>query len=292
MDALSQELETIIKELLTNNEKPLAEVFRIIDFPPYFKFGPHKHQRIEINIVTKGYCTMQFESEIVGFNKNDCMIVFPDTEHYFEVSAKKVTLAQLEFNLDIFTDLQVAPLEKSMVLLHRILTNSQSYIKIFNNLEIKSLVQHIVSEIQQQREGFEIMTRLLYAQLFMVISRHIREKISFPITRAHPVLIKSLEYIQSHFTENIDLSQLAAQSNISDRYLRKLFQENLKISPVDYLLSLRIDLAKTILKSNDSGLKEIAYLCGFSSPQYFSLKFKQHTGITPMVYKKLLFRNL
>ena len=88
------------------------------------------------------------------------------------------------------------------------------------------------------------------------------------------------------------MTRVAELSGISDRYLRKLFSENLRISPVDYLLSLRIDRAKALIKKNESNSKEIAYLCGFSSPQYFNLKFKQYTGMTPLAYKKLLFRNL
>jgi quercetin dioxygenase-like cupin family protein len=65
------------------------------------RYGPHEHERIEINYVRKGSCNMQFEHQDIHFGEGDTMVVYPEANHYFYVDDKTgCQLVQVEFSID------------------------------------------------------------------------------------------------------------------------------------------------------------------------------------------------
>ena len=93
-------LENITENL---KSKRLADVFRFISFYPSETYGPHKHQRIEINYVKKGSCILHLDNESVTFREGETMIITSNVNHLFEAGSEGATLMQLEFLPDIFS---------------------------------------------------------------------------------------------------------------------------------------------------------------------------------------------
>jgi AraC-like DNA-binding protein len=75
-------------------------------------------------------------------------------------------------------------------------------------------------------------------------------------------------------------------------YVRKLFKKEVDLTPHDYLTNSRMELAKSIITSGVSNqyssytITQIAEMCGFSEPLYFSRVFKKHFGVSPSDYNK------
>ncbi len=286
--------EKYIKNIITDKKvKNLAYIFGVKNYQKGFVYGPHKHNRIEINFVQFGTCTMQFGNEIVRFNKNDCMIIYPNVEHYFNVDKSSASLVQLEFTMNVFPELKPAPrLKKQLVFLHNILTNSQKYIKIINNQQLNNLIILAVKELNKKEENFSLMTRLYYAQLFLYISRYIKTTLTFSNSNNNKYVEQAVRLINNGFEENINLDKIADNCGISLRYLRTLFNEYLHMSPIDYIQVLRMSKAKELMNNETLSLKEIAYSSGFSNQQYFTRQFVKTTGMTPAIYQKKLFRKV
>jgi AraC family transcriptional regulator len=85
-------------------------------------------------------------------------------------------------------------------------------------------------------------------------------------------------------------------SNISCDEMSELIQTNKFIfirsfkaetgrTPYEYLLNLKIEKAKKMLKSNEYTVTEISMMCGFSSHSHFTSTFKKKVGISPTEYK-------
>ena len=93
-------------EGITENlkHKRLADVFRFISFYPSETYGPHKHLRIEINYVKKGYCIFHLDNESVTFKEGEIMVITSDVNHLFEAGSEGTTLMQLEFLPEIFSN--------------------------------------------------------------------------------------------------------------------------------------------------------------------------------------------
>lgn len=86
--------------------------------------------------------------------------------------------------------------------------------------------------------------------------------------------------------QNITLADLAAAQNISISYIKLLFKKYAGISPKIYYTNLRVQHAAKLLHENHT-VAEIADMMNFSSPNYFSVFFKKHTGVLPSEYKKI-----
>ena len=79
---------------------------------------------------------------------------------------------------------------------------------------------------------------------------------------------------------------MADFAGISRPYLFKLFKEELRTSPHQYLLKLRLNMAKRLLAGENFSIKEIAAECGFESLEVFYRQFKASTQTTPADYRK------
>lgn len=97
-------------------------------------------------------------------------------------------------------------------------------------------------------------------------------------------LLKALNYVQDHYSEQIQLSTVADAVLISPAYLSRLFTEYFSTNFIDYVTDLRISEAQRLIKSTNMSIKEIADKVGYSDPNYFTKCFKKNTGYTPTEY--------
>lgn len=98
-------------------------------------------------------------------------------------------------------------------------------------------------------------------------------------------LFLAREYLEQSFTQKCELGDVCRHSGLSRNDLCRLFKSAYGTSPMQYLISLRISLAKELLLNSRLPLKAIGEQCGFRDPYYFSRCFKKHAGITPGRYR-------
>ncbi|AKD57897.1 helix-turn-helix domain-containing protein [Spirosoma radiotolerans] len=82
------------------------------------------------------------------------------------------------------------------------------------------------------------------------------------------------------------VQQLAAQLNVSSRYLSDLLKQETGKTAIELIHIGLINEAKNRLKQNELSISEIAYTMGFDNPSYFSRLFKKEVGLTPLGFKK------
>lgn len=100
-------------------------------------------------------------------------------------------------------------------------------------------------------------------------------------------LLGLTSYILSHYTEkDFSVKDIADYGGISETHLRRIFKQNLNISPIKYINYLKLNKAKNMLQVSNYTINEIASSVGFDDPYYFSRFFKQETGLSPLEYKK------
>lgn len=83
------------------------------------------------------------------------------------------------------------------------------------------------------------------------------------------------------------LADMARYGGYSTSRFSELFVERYGISPINFVLRTRIELAKKLLSSGQANVSRVAELCGFNTVNYFSKYFKSATGTTPSEYIKL-----
>ena len=286
MEDLSTQQRSIwsLLENITENlkSKRLADVFRFISFYPSETYGPHKHQRIEINHVKKGSCILHLDNESVTFRERETMIITSNVNHLFEAGPEGTTLMQLEFLPDIFSlfnlnvGLEANDLAHTSVFLF---SEENRLIKIVNNICIVRTVQRIINELEAKSPHYQYLAVMYYAELLILIYRHMNEAY-LPIC-TNDSLRKAIAYIRLNYYSNINVKDVAEHIGISERHLRRMFSQHLNLAPLDYLNQTRVNKAIELLRNTDISIKEVCFQCGFQSPQYFSRVFKQQTSISP-----------
>lgn len=276
-NTLFTSLEDITRDL---EKKRLADVFRFISFKPFEKFGPHQHVRIEINFVKKGSCILRLEKESVSFSENEMMIICSNVNHTFEAGSEGTTLMQLEFLPEIFSRFDSTEKNTTNELTpFTIFSDENRLIKIVNNVRIMRAVQRIVNELNVKKKYYQYLVVMYYAELLILIYRHMDE-VYLPLC-TNEGLKKAISYIREYFQKDINTEEIAEYSGVGERYLRKLFSQYLNMSPLDFLNQIRINKSIELLRNTELSVKEICFICGYKSPQYFSRIFKQQMGISP-----------
>lgn len=96
----------------------------------------------------------------------------------------------------------------------------------------------------------------------------------------------AVSYLHEHYREQIGLSEAAGEAGLNPAYFSFLFKQEMGIGFSAYLLELRMERAKALLRGTNDKIKEVAYQVGFNDYHYFSKAFKKLTGMSPLDYRK------
>ncbi len=96
----------------------------------------------------------------------------------------------------------------------------------------------------------------------------------------------SLKYIHSFFTSKIDVPYLASLEKLSNSRYITVFKKQMGKSPNEYIIDLRLQLAKSLLDNTNMSIRQISESIGYNDQYFFSRLFKKHLGISPQNYRK------
>jgi len=95
----------------------------------------------------------------------------------------------------------------------------------------------------------------------------------------------AIAYIDAHCDQPITLAEIAKASHLSVSRLAHVFKEQMGVTPIDYLTSVRIERAKELLLGTDQSCTEICFQAGYNHQSYFTRTFKSLVGLTPRQFR-------
>ncbi|QGS69965.1 AraC family transcriptional regulator [Oceanobacillus sp. 143] len=101
---------------------------------------------------------------------------------------------------------------------------------------------------------------------------------------------QAVVFIEKNYNKDISLIDIAKQVNLSPYHFSRIFKEQTKYTPRQFLINYRINYAKDLLYTSNFSIGEIAFKCGFNSESYFVTTFKKHTGYSPKKYQEFIFK--
>ena len=116
----------------------------------------------------------------------------------------------------------------------------------------------------KREEAWQIQIAELYDQMFHLLSQ---------------------KDIQTHYADSISLTDIANTANVSKNTALRYFQENIGISPIDYLIQYRIGIACRLLNETNDKIAHIAANTGYDNTSYFCRLFKKYVGMSPAQYR-------
>jgi len=238
-------------------------------------FPAHVHDVVEIVCLLKGSMDMTISGQTLHLVPGDIAIAFPSMPHsYDQVSADAVGLS-LIFLPDTISEFYHT--FRTMEPLHPLLSVQDK------EPELHSLILRL-QQVASSESGAPL--RLGYLHLFLSYLF-----ICLPVTararNPHSTLTDQvLQYISEHFTEPLTLENTAHALGISRIHLSHIFSQQLRINFRQYINTLRIDRARTLLRDPACSVSQIAFLCGYANQRTFHRAFMAHCGMTPGQFRE------
>ena len=124
------------------------------------------------------------------------------------------------------------------------------------------------------------------ALLFKILSVAHRS-VMFPSDEGEKSLAERVRgYIDANVYADVSLDVIAEELGISKIHVIRVFKGKYGIPPMQYMMTRKLEIAKSLLRSTVMPISEIAELLKFSNAQHFSGKFKSAVGCTPNKYRK------
>lgn len=124
----------------------------------------------------------------------------------------------------------------------------------------------------------EIITHWLIRSMF-------GETLDMRAVSADYSLARAQHYIEQHYMDNITVEKLANLGYMSKTAFNRRFKKEIGITPIEYLIEVRVKMAKLMLKRKENPITDIAMRCGFGSSAHFSTCFQKRMGLTPSEYR-------
>ena len=170
----------------------------------------------------------------------------------------------------------------------KLLDNSgldQNVFFIGDSPDFPTRCNRIVREIQAQRINYQEISSLLFRELVLIIGRYLKEEGSVNSDTLNEVE-RAISYFNENYTEEINIKEYATARHMSASWFIRNFKTITKLSPLQYIINLRITNAKALLINTDHPISKIASVVGFENALYFSRIFRKHTGMSPIEFKK------
>ncbi len=150
------------------------------------------------------------------------------------------------------------------------------------------LIRQFSNMFEMVKSDFVGAEYVLSGSVFFLIGHiltHLKRQELKITSHTDEVIMTAKSLLESRFSEKVELEEIASQLNISYVWFRTYFKKHTGFSPYDYLLNIRINHARLLLKNTSRSVKEISQSSGFESQQQFSKTFKKKTGLTPMQFR-------
>ena len=290
------------KNMELDSSKWLEDIcFRGIDAPavvmragPGCNIGRHIHDFTELVLILEGTGIHDFRNQRYRINAGDCFIIEPGMRHAYS-SCNGMSLVNVLIRssfIEKFRPMLEEHPEYSSLLgkspkgkIRSPQTPSLSQEEINACIRV---VDELEREHREMKNGHTMMMTGLLLELLVMLFRFLQHAGAQKNDRRSPWLSKVLDYLEIHFAEEIPMKHLQKMAGMSERSFQRHFMEMTGLTPLRYILRLRIARACRLLREGDKNVYEAASLCGIKNCSYFCRLFKNITGHSPRKYAKHL----
>ena len=267
------------------NEFPLEYYYVTPDNPQYI-MSTHWHKEFEIIKVILGSFNLRLNN--IGYTLTAGDIIFVECGTLHGGEPDNCVYECLVFDLNMLKRRQN---DATTPLISPLIDGSKGINCVIpqKGSSVYSAASALFAVTSNRDDFYEIET---YSLLFRLLSQLYKtESISSvsknpQTTKKNQTVIKLLDWIDNNFTENITLQKLSEISNLSEKYICRVFKEYTSKTPINYINELRIDAACHEMISDKKSVTEAALACGFNDLSYFSKLFKRYKHISPYKYRR------
>lgn len=153
------------------------------------------------------------------------------------------------------------------------------------------LFKEIIHELQTCRVGYQELMEMYLRQIFLLIARSREEPKPTVSSFIQDEMELARRYFTEHYNEDINIEEYAKSRGMSFSWFSRNFKQLTAKSPMQYVVSVRINNAVNLLGCSSYNINEISNIVGYENPLYFSRIFKKVKGVSPSDYRKSLYQH-
>lgn len=253
----------------------------------------HCHSEMEFFYLEKGKVTLQVEEKDYFLQEGDAVFIPPNLLHSSWRACgllDECSFYAVVFSREMIMDCTPSYCEHYFEPIFYSAANCSLSIKpdVEWKRGILTRLKEVFSQFETKIEDCELLLRgnlliiwqLLYNEHLSQISSQYSSSPMFP------QLIKSVDFISSHFTDSISLKTLARDAGLSEGHFCRLFKEFTGFTPFQYINRKRITKSCEYLSKTNKKIAEVAVLCGYNNISYYNRIFLRIMKETPSSYRK------
>ena len=239
----------------------------------------HTHPFTELFYVVDGKGEFNIQGQRFPVKPNDFVIINPQVEHT-ELSSPDEPLEYIVLGINGLSFSNLTPVSEG------------GHPFSFFNLrdEQKDILRYLnamVQEATSQQMSYELVCHNLLEILLIKILRHQHFDLEVgKQSKATKDISFIKHYLETYYHESIQLEDLASMTHLSRFYISHSFKKEIGMSPMEYLIDIRIKESKILLRTTNYSISQVADIVGFTTPTYFSKQFRKSTGISPTDYRE------
>lgn len=250
----------------------------------------HFHNYLEIGFCYEGQGRMLLGEEEVRFSGREFSVIPPNYPHTTDsdlgtVSRWEYLFVDVEGFLRSFLDTPV----KADKVIQRIYSKAL-FLEENQSPSISAKILKIMNIMRDGEEFYLEEAKGILASLLVEIARLNRrseeERVEEEKGKLTNMITRVQDFVSYHYMEDIKVEDLAKSCHISETHFRRVFTSYMKMSPLEYINTVRINTACELLQKTDEPVADIAHKCGFTTNSTFNRNFKQLMGVTPVEWRK------
>ena len=254
--------------ILYEAERSVQSEYLYHQFDDNLSFQKHTHHSYEAVFCLGGelFC----ESDNIGYtlHRGEGVLILPGHIHSYKTKIKSKSY------LCVFSpDLVASFYEK---------TKSSNFSNVFFTFSGQKQIEILTNE--------KISIYSKQAVLYELCGKIFEQSEISSVDASYFALTNSLSmYIQNNFTKDIKLKTIAKEFGYDYSYISSFFNRNFGMDFSSFVNNYRIRFAKSFLEKSELTITEVAMKSGFTTIRNFNLVFKEMTGVTPGMYRKMKF---
>lgn len=245
----------------------------------------HFHNCIEIGYCYEGSGLFFVEDQVFPYSRGDALIIFRNQPHLAQSYKSHSSKWHFAF---VEPEGWFATLRVSDAVLY---ARPNAFPHILNGREhpkLVALVEAVMEELEKQEQGYESAVKGLVLSLLVMAGR-LGERRGMQDGENETLgkgtglmrLAPCLEHISRHYMEPIPVGALASLCGVSLTHFRRVFTLCMGMSPLEYIIKVRIQMAATLLMSTDDSILNISAQVGYTTVSSFNRHFKKLMGEAP-----------
>lgn len=259
-------------------------------------YPAHYHSYIEILYGIEGNYQILLNGKPYHFGEGDLVIINSKEVHQIDTSSTlKGKYVVLRFEPETFyNSMFESGLQLKYVMPFILETsNHQKVIRKqdVDNSCIPDLLYQILEEYKEQSYGYELAIKNHIGRIFLWILRYLHQSgtcfsmgLDINTTRIK-CLQPALDYILTHYNEQLKATDLAILCGMSYSHFSRTFNKEMKMNFSEYINYIRIMEAERLLITTEMNITEIALIVGFTTTSYFIKLFKHYKKVSPRRFR-------